>query len=114
MLAAPPQRLACAKLSRLGALGVSIYPSTANVPCTPQCAPAHLAADDSISGPIPAVAISAVAIAAISAVAVATIPAIAVAPNPVATGNAVAVATCNTAVADVCPYAVRLLKRRRR
>ncbi len=86
--------------------GVSIDPSTANMPCAPQSAPADLAAGDSITGPIRAVAVSTIAIAAIST--------IAVAPNAVATRNAIAVATCNAAVTDVCRYAVRLMKRRRR
>jgi hypothetical protein len=94
--------------------GVSIDPSTANMPCAPQRAPADLAADDSITGPIRAIAVSAIAIAAIPTVAVAPISTIAVAPNAVATRNAIAVATCNAAVTDVCRYAVRLRKRRRR
>ena len=80
-----------------------------------------MAAGDSEAWPIRAVAVSPVDVVVIP---------VAVAPHPVATGNAVAVTTgnavvsatsyavavttCNAAIANVCPYAVWLMKRRRR
>ena len=54
--------------------GVSI-PSSANVPCAPHRAPAHLAAGDSMAVvPVPVVPIPAVAVVPIAAVAVASMP----------------------------------------
>ena len=96
----PSTRWLASNLKKVNAVGRLNRPIDGKDALRPTTGTANLAADNSITGPIRAIAVSAIAIAAIPAVAVAPISTVAVAPNAVATRNAIAVATCNAAVTE--------------